>query len=116
MRYSISINLKKVPSAFVANIQGKTDKKPCLCIPLDSEGLFIGEKNINLDVTAFENTNFGNSHTLRLSVRSERYNAMTDEEKKAIPYLGSMREIVGEAAKTDVEASAEVEDNTDLPF
>lgn len=116
MRYGLNINLKALPNAFVCPIQGKTAVKNCLCIPLDSEGVFVGDKTISISATAYENTNFGHSHTLRLSVDSAKYESMTDEQRKAIPYIGHMKEFVGEAGIPDTDNVAVPDNNDNLPF
>ena len=116
MRYGLNINLKAIPNAFVCPIQGKTATKNCLCIPLDSEGVFVGDKTISISATAYENTNFGHSHTLRLSIDSSKYESMTEEQRKAIPFIGHMKEFVGEAGTPDTNAVAVPAEDVDLPF
>ena len=115
MRYNVKINLLALPDAFVCPIKGRTDTKKCICIPLDSESVFVGEKSISVSATAYENTNYGQSHTLRLSIDTARYNAMTEDERKAIPYIGHMKEFMGEAGNTNMEVQTPPEDQ-DLPF
>lgn len=44
--YNINLNLSKLKDSFVVAIKGKTVTKKCLCIPLDSDGVYVGEKGI----------------------------------------------------------------------
>lgn len=91
--FKIKLDLQKLNGAFLHNLQGKTGTKRCLVIPVDDANLFVGQKGTYLDIIAYskDNPKFGESHNLRQSISGDKYNSMTDEEKKAIPYIGDMR-------------------------
>lgn len=126
MNYNIKLNLSKL-SSFVAAIKGKTTTKKCLCIPLDSNGIYVGEKGIYLELTAVElhTQNFGQSHFIRVSLPKEAYQQLSEDEKKNIAIVGNMKVMERPAAvnplvETAAEAAVEnTEDGfgiDDLPF
>jgi hypothetical protein len=120
--FGIKINLMKVKQAFVANIQGKAATKRCICIPIDDSDLFIGEKGVYLDLAAFEmqDHKYDDTHLVKVSVKKEVYDALTDEERKNQPIIGSMRPIATKQAQMDVTNSAVAlpgdGETDDLPF
>ncbi len=93
--YSIKADLLKLKGAFLTNLKGKTATKRCLIIPVDDAGLFVGEKGIYLNMTGVEmrEPKYGDSHCVKINLDREVYNAMSEEERKAIPILGGMHEI-----------------------
>lgn len=117
MRYFVNIDLKKFNNAFVANIQGKTTAKKCVCIPIEDNELFVGEKTISASAVAYESDKFGHSHSIRMCVSAEKLATMTEEEKKQIPYIGHMK--IYETNIQSVEVAADqvtTENDDDLPF
>lgn len=120
--YAQKQNLLALPGAFVANIQGKTAKKRCLCIPIEEAHLYEGEKGVylSLGMWATKESKYGDSHYLTLSLPKEVREAMTDEQKKAIPILGNVKVIevpprqLQEAVEIPAPQSAD--DLDDLPF
>ena len=40
MNYSIKLDLSKLKNVFIKDIQGTTQTKKCLCIPIEDAGLF----------------------------------------------------------------------------
>lgn len=126
MNYNIKLNLSKL-SSFVAAIKGKTTTKKCLCIPLDSDGVYVGEKGIYLDLSAIETKEqkFNQSHFIRVSIPKEAYQQLSEDEKKNITIVGNMKVMERPAAvnplvETAAEAAVEnTEDGfgiDDLPF
>lgn len=121
--YSMRVDLKKVRGAFVCRIQGNTTAKACLCIPLDSEDIFAGDKGVYLDLNAYETqqSQYGDTHMLRVRLNKERYNTLTEEQRRAVPIVGNMRPMQGEverqaeAAPMAVAAKLNDEDD-DLPY
>lgn len=118
MNYSGKLDLLKLQGAFAINIQGKTATKECVCIPIKDNHLFVGEKGIYLDLSAREiapeKRVSGDSHIITQSLPKDVFNALTEEEKKNRPILGSMREFQpqGMEITQTVKPSAE----EDLPF
>lgn len=114
--YSIKTDLLKLKGAFVTNIKGKTTTKRCLCIPIDGSGLFLGEKGCYLNMTAIEmnNSQYGDTHCIKQNLEKSVYDAMTEEQRRAMPIIGSMRPF--EKSQAALDTSYMVESNEDLPF
>lgn len=120
--YAQKQNLLALPGAFVANIQGKTAKKRCLCIPIEEAHLYEGEKGVYLNVNMWvsNNSKYGDSHYLTMNLPKEVRDAMTEEEKKALPILGNVKVMelppkqIQEAVEIPAPQSADELD--DLPF
>ena len=112
--YSIKLGLQKLKGAFLTNLKGKTATKKCLCIPIEENHLFVGEKDTYLDLSVIElkDSKYGDSHCIRQTFPKDLYEKMSDDEKKLIPILGNMREM--KAATQEIKTVAEPED--DLPF
>jgi hypothetical protein len=92
----------------------------CVVIPIEQNRLFhsVEKGNIYLDFVAWESDKDFQSHSIQQSIPKEEREAMSEEERKAIPYLGSLNEMSGGGAKpqtqtADVSAS---DDDDDLPF
>lgn len=119
--YAQKQNLLALPGAFVANIQGKTAKKRCLCIPIEEAHLYEGEKGVylSLNMWATKDSKYGDSHYLTLNLPKEVRDAMTDEQKKSIPILGNVKAI--ELPPRQIQEAVEIpaatnDDLDDLPF
>jgi len=117
MNYNLQLNLSKVKNTFVATITGKTASKKCVCIPI--ENLIVGGKGIYLDATVWENkeAKFGQTHSIKQAIDKETFEKMTDEEKKALPYIGSLSEFQQKKNEQVQEApSVTISPDDDLPF
>lgn len=122
--YGIKIDLLKVKGAFVRNLRGRTAVKRCLIIPVDeADGVFLGEKGCYLNMTAIElqNPQFNDTHGIKPDIPKELRDQMTEEEQKAIPFIGNLRPIIAKPQPTmtvtgEVDAEAFVENTDDLPF
>lgn len=91
--YKIQLNLTRLPGAFVSNLKGKTAAKRCLCIPIEDANLFVGERGVYLNLNAWEmreRNAFGNTHYIKPRLSRQAHEAMTDEQRKAIPIVGDM--------------------------
>ena len=73
MNQSIKINLSKLQDAKLVNLTGKTETKQCLVIPIENSGLFVGEKGVYLNCSAFElhEQKYGQTHLVKLSLEKE---------------------------------------------
>ena len=117
MNYNVKIDFAKLNKVGVANIQGKTGKVKCVVIPVEENDIFLSEKGgIYKDFTAIEmkEERYGQTHLVKPSIPSERYKAMTEDEKKAIPIVGALSPIKSKEA--EVKTEAYVDDDDDLPF
>lgn len=119
--FSIKIDLLKLRSAFLGNITGRTATKRCLCIPLDDCDLFLGEKGLYLDLTAIElkEPKFKDTHCVKVSLAKERYDALSDDEKKALPIVGGMAQLEIKQKEMPITTNCTLDNSMgddDLPF
>ena len=123
MNYSISINLSRLAGAVFTNLKGKTATKRCLVIPIDYAGLYAGEKGIYLNLVGYEqrDAKYGNTHLVKRSLSKAERESMTDEQLRAEPILGDMKELkpVTVQPTTELQGAQFVSDDgtvDDLPF
>lgn len=127
MNYSGKINLLKMQNACIVSVKGKSATKRGVFIPIDDNNLFISAdadlkpKAAYIDIAVWENkqpTRFGDTHSIRQSLPKDVLERMTDEEKKAIPYIGNMKPFEQVNASNSVAAPYASVDNDmdDLPF
>lgn len=59
---------------------------------IDKESLYKGEKGtyMTLDVLEVKNSKYGNTHMVKQVLSKEKYQSLSDEQKKQIPILGNM--------------------------
>lgn len=107
-------------------VKGKEEGETLLVIPVKANKLFLSEKkNVYLDVVGFEFTDKSDkqrkdTHLLKQSFKKEELEAMTEEQRKALPIIGNARVAGsgshGEPTPNSV-TSGEVADAVgDLPF
>lgn len=122
--YGIKIDLLKVKGAFVRNLKGSTATKRCLIIPVDeADGMFLGEKGCYLNMTAIElqNPQYNDTHGIKPELPKEVREKMSEEELKAIPFIGNLRPLKEKPQATmnvtgEVDAAMFAENPDDLPF
>lgn len=121
--YGIKIDLLKLKGAFMRNLQGKSATKKCIIIPVDDcDGMFLGEKGCYLNMTAIEmqNPQYTDTHCIKPDIPKEQREAMTDEQRNAIPIIGGLHAIERQpqqmAVSTTIGADAFAPDDEDLPF
>ena len=93
MNYQLKIDIKKLNRTFVYQIQGRTEKVECLCIPVSE---FYAGKNGELYCTlAIQERQtvgtYGDTHFAKQQLEKEAYNRLSDEQKRAIPIIGNMQ-------------------------
>jgi hypothetical protein len=118
MNLAIKINLTRIPGAIFSKLTGKTGiPTDCIIIPVDSAGLFRGEKGIYLDATAleFKEQKYADSHFIKMSVPKEIWDTLTDEQKNAIPIIGGLKPIQKAEMQPNQETDFSHQPN-DLPF
>ena len=95
MNYSISINLMKLKAA-IADVSGKK----CIIIPIADNRLYASYdqttnaiKSVYLSLNAWETkeSKYGDSHSLKQQLSIEERKRMTEDELRALPFLGSMK-------------------------
>lgn len=115
----IKLDASKFDGAFRHNIQGRESSKECLCIPI--ENFFQGKDGaLYIDFTGYDaNGRYGKLYSIKQSIGSERYKALTPEQRRAIPFCGDIKS----AAQAPAEVKAFVSDfnkavaeDNDLPF
>lgn len=119
--YGQKVNLLALGGAFMANIQGKTAKKRCICIPVDDAHLYEGEKGVylNMNMWVSKNSQYGDSHYLTQNLPKEVRDTMSEDEKKSLPILGNVKvmELPPKQMIEAVEVPASATDELDdLPF
>lgn len=126
MNYSGKINLLKFKNACIVSVPGRTAIKKGIFIPLEDNNIFVSAdeelkaKGAYFDFTAWENqapSKYGDSHSIRQSLSKEVREKMSEEQLKAVPYLGNMKPY--EALNNAASVSAPVistEQQDDLPF
>lgn len=100
--FSIKIDLLKMRGAFVQNLRGSTATKRCLVIPVDeTDGLFVGEKGVYLNLTAvaMEQARYSDTHYIKPNLDKDAYYALSEEARRAIPIIGGMHELQSRAAQ-----------------
>lgn len=113
---SIKVNLLQLKGAFVTNLKGKTATKRCLVIPVDDANIYVGQKGCYLNMTAIEmhNSQYGDTHCIKQNLEKSVYDAITEEQRRAMPIIGSMRPL--EKSQAALDTSYMVESDEDLPF
>ena len=98
--FSIKEDLLKLKGSFITNFKGRTETKRCLVIPVDDSGLYVGEKGVYLNLTAIEmeNPQFKETHCIKQSLDKEIYEALSEEQRQALPIIGGMKPLVKKAA------------------
>lgn len=97
--YSMRVNLAQLAGAFVKDLTGRTATKKCIIIPVqDNPCMFVGEKGVYLNITAFANDNpqYGDTHMLKPNIPKDVREQMTDEQRRQQPILGNMRPLRNE--------------------
>lgn len=90
---SLKHNLLTLKGATRMDIDGKSGKVRCLVIPIEMANLFDGEKGVYMDSTAIPITNpksdSKDTHLVKQSFSKEKFNAMSEDDRKAIPIMGN---------------------------
>ena len=118
MNYNVKIDLAKLNKVAAVNLTGKSGKQvKCVVIPIEDNDIFVSEKGgiyLDLSAVAMKEERYGQSHLIKRSIPSEKYKAMTEDEKKNQPIIGSLSPIRSKQA--EVTESAQVSEFDDLPF
>lgn len=93
MNYQAKIDIKKLNKAFVMPIAGKTATVECVCIPTTEfyKGK-NGELYCNMEIVERKQLGqYGDSHFVKQQLEKESYKALTEEQRKLTPILGSFQ-------------------------
>lgn len=112
---NLKINLMNL-HAVVQIQKGQLGPVECIVIPIEKNHLFKTDKGIYLDLSGFElkEKKFG-THLIKQSLPKEVYNAMTEEQRKAMPILGNIKEWGG-SEHEPVSSMEVIDEKSDLPF
>ena len=106
--YNLKIALTKLPGAKVMDIQGKTQTRKCVCIPIDDEtgvvqesymgkgkdGLperkYLNEVQLNMTAFEFKDQKFGHSHGLKIAYNGETLQRMSEQDLRNVPIIGNL--------------------------
>ena len=127
MNYNLRIALTKIKGAKVMDIEGKTCTKRCVVIPIDSEegtvqdsyegkidGLpttkFLDDVMLNLTAFEFKEKKYGQSHGIKASFSKKKLERTSEEELKAMPFVGNMKPWVMNTSDDDLPPAYEKED------
>ena len=119
--WDVKVNLLKIKGGALVNLKGKTATKECIVIPVEDAGLFKGEKGVYLDLVAWEHRDqkYEDTHYLKLSVKKEVWDALTDEQKRAFDICGGMKPKLQQSNAVQAASTMEVQSDgsgEDLPF
>ncbi|MGN1219738.1 MAG: hypothetical protein ACI4TU_02215 [Candidatus Cryptobacteroides sp.] len=113
--YNIKIDLKKMKDVVFAKVDGR--KSVIIPVDVNSE-IFVGDKGIYLNMTAFELRNpssYGDTHIIKPSVDKKEFEKMSEEQRKNLPILGNMKERRASQMEAAEIPSTSVEIDDDLP-
>ena len=100
MNKNIKINLSAFEGAGIITLASRDGKaKKCLVIPIEENHLYEGEKGIYADFIAWEmkeKKENGATHLVKQSFPKEVREAMSEEEKRALPIFGDLRDAMTE--------------------
>lgn len=86
----------------------------------DESGMFLGEKGCYLNMAAIEmnESRYGDTHVVKVSLAKDVVEKMTEEERKAIPILGGMHPLQSQAQQIQgqLDGASVCENMDDLPF
>ena len=92
----------------------------CVVIPIDSNHLVKGEKGVYADFAAFEFKNqkveSKDTHLIKQSLPKEWFQAMSDEDKRAMPIFGNLRVWEERTEREPTSSTTSVEESDGLPF
>ena len=118
-KFTLKLNLLALKNAAVTRLKGAQETKLCLVIPIEDNRLYVGDKGVYLDLTAFElreTGRHGDTHLLKQSLPKQAYKSMSEEERKAQPLLGSMKPLESQPQSYAAAPMSYAEDEEALPF
>lgn len=103
--FGMKIDLLKLKGAFLRNLKGSNTTKRCIIIPVDDcDGMYLGEKGCYLSMTAIEmrEPKYNDTHCIKVDIPKKQWEAMSEEERNAVPILGGLHAIEGQQATMQV--------------
>jgi hypothetical protein len=105
---TLNLNLTKLEHGLV---KGKEEGETLLVIPIKKNNLFLSEKkNVYLPVVGFEFEDksakeYKDTHILKQSFKKDKFEKMTEEQRKALPIIGSAR-VSSSSARSESEPNS----------
>jgi|LSQX01.1.fsa_nt_gb hypothetical protein len=100
MNKNIKIDLTAFAGSGIVNLTSREGKvKKCLVIPIAENYLYEGEKGIYADFIAWEmreRKENGATHLIKQSLPKDARDRMSEEEKRALPVFGDLRDAMME--------------------
>ena len=91
------INLAKLNNAVIKEMNGRKGPVKCIIIPVEENNIFCGNNgSAYLSFICAERptkSDWGETHTIRPQVSSEKYRSMTKEARMAIPFIGGLSRV-----------------------
>lgn len=99
---TIKFNFLKLKKSCIMSIQGQTEAKKCVVIPIEDNHLFVGRDGVYADFTVREikEPKYDNTHIIVQNFPKEVYNQMSEDEKKNNPIIGTMKALDISASPT----------------
>lgn len=119
---NISVKLNLAGLVHATRIEkGKSGDQECIIIPIAQNNLHKGEKGLYLDLTAIEikdrskfEADRKDTHLVKQNLPKDLYDAMTEDQKKAMPILGNA--ILWTGNSNEPELNTPTPEGDDLPF
>ena len=92
--FSIRIDLLKLQGAFLRQLQGNTQTKKCIIIPVeDCPSIYLGEKGCYLNLVGLETreAKYGDTHLVKGDIPKDIRERMSQEQLRANPIIGNMK-------------------------
>lgn len=91
----IKVNLTKIAGAHFITLGGRRGPTKCIVMPVEDRNLYVGEKGVYLDLTAFQykEQKFADSHFIKPNLPKEVFDGMTKEQQDAIEICGGVKPI-----------------------
>lgn len=123
MNLDIKVNLTKIAGAHFITLPGQKGPTKCIVMPVEDCNLYVGEKGVYLDLTAYQykEQKFVDTHFIKPKLPKEVFEAMTKEQQDAIDICGGIKPIQAKQMGTTqtsefVSPTAEGGEGSDLPF
>ena len=126
--FSGKFDFLKLKNACVISVNGKSGAKKGVFIPIEDNSIFVSTDENNkargayYDFLAFANkqtSKFGDTHMIKPNLDKETRTSMSEEERRTVPIIGSMKPFEIQHSSQTVEAQTvdiSKNDVDDLPF
>ena len=113
------INLAKLNNAIVKEMNGRKGPVKCVIIPVEENNIYLGSNgSAYLSFTCAERpakSDWGETHTIRPQVSTEKYRSTTKEERMAIPFIGGLSRLDFKNSYNNGGGRGNADYNDDIP-